>query len=125
MFLGAHFSNSTADSDFCENICGLADFAKNWHGLADFAKNWHGSTDLLSPIHQPSSHKGEWFPFAKLCCVRFRLSLYPMASRLWTRKLFKIIGNFCGNYYSHTNLLCQSVGFSMHCYYSRWAVVAH
>ena len=24
-----HFSNSTADSDFCKNICRLADFAKN------------------------------------------------------------------------------------------------
>ena len=41
MFLGAHFSNSISDLDFCKNVS----------GLTDFAKYQHRSTDLLTPIH--------------------------------------------------------------------------
>ena len=38
MFLGTHFFNSTADSGFCKNIC----------GMTDFARTESGSTDLLT-----------------------------------------------------------------------------
>ena len=40
MFLGAHFSNSTVDSDFCENICGLVDFAKKLARVDGFADHY-------------------------------------------------------------------------------------
>lgn len=49
MFLDDHFSNSTADSSFCKNSC----------GMADFAKKLHRSTDLLTLI-QYKDESGRW-----------------------------------------------------------------
>ena len=41
MLLGAHFSNSTEDTDFCKNICGLADFAEKLARIDGFAGPIH------------------------------------------------------------------------------------
>ena len=44
MFLGDHFSNSTADSGFCKNICGMADFAKKLARIDGFADPYSRSS---------------------------------------------------------------------------------
>ena len=37
MFLGTHFSNSTAHSDFCKNICGVPDIYEKLARIDGFA----------------------------------------------------------------------------------------